>query len=94
MRKILLAVTLAAICTDANAVLQCANTDYGESGQWYVGQSRDVLNKVDVEGAIFCVATGAELAYVQKHFTGLRWRSGAGEVFWTGDDAAFILENL
>ena len=98
MNRILLLLLLA-FSTHASAVLVCANDTYSEHGQWYVGQSADAtLGQIDTDGIVWCYATGAELAYVQRTLTGLRGVSTssktAGEIWWEGDDAAFILNNL
>lgn len=40
------------------------------------------------------MADGAELAWIKKNFEGLRMSVNAEPVHWTGEDAAFILNNL
>jgi hypothetical protein len=88
---------LLAFSTHAGAVLVCGNDTYSEHGQWYVGQSADAtLGQIDTDGIVWCYATGAELAYVQRTFTGLRGLSNktVGEIWWAREDAVFILDNL
>ena len=96
MNRILLLLLLA-FSTHASAVLVCGNDTYSEHGQWYVGQSADAtLGQIDTDGIVWCTASGNELAYVQRTFTGLRGLSNktANDVWWTGEDAVFILDNL
>jgi len=96
MNRILLLLLLA-FSTHASAVLVCGNDTYSEHGQWYVGQSADAtLGQIDTDGVVWCYATGAEMTYVQKTFTGLRGLSSrtVSQVWWEGDDAVFILNNL
>ena len=89
---------LLAFSTHASAVLVCANDTYDEHGQWYVGQSADAaLGQIDTVGDVWCYATGAELNYIKNDFTGLHLRTGAKTIdlmWWQGEDAAFILNNL
>lgn len=89
---------LLAFSTHASAVLVCANDTYDEHGQWYVGQSADnAFAQVDTVGDVWCYATGAELTYARNNFSGLRMRTGGKTVdimWWQGEDAVFILNNL
>jgi hypothetical protein len=76
----------------------CANDTYDEHGQWYVGQSaNDAFAQVDTIGDVWCYATDAELTYIKGNFSGLRLRTGktaVGLMWWQGEDAAFVLNNL
>ena len=89
---------LLAFSTRASAVLVCANDTYSEHGQWYVGQSADTaLGQIDTFGDVWCYATDAELTYIKGNFSGLRMHTAKTAVnlmWWQGDDAAFILNNL
>lgn len=100
MRKTLLAVCLTlAVSAPASAALMCVNETYDEYANWHIGEPHP---DIPTEGALWCVATSAELAYIQRHYTGLRSRIGAttqggngnSVIIWQGDDAAFILDNL
>jgi hypothetical protein len=97
MNRVLLLVLLA-FSTHASAALVCANDTYDEQGVWYVGQSTvDALGQIDTVGDVWCYATGAELAYIKSNFSGLRLLTGRtppGLMWWQGEDAAFILNNL
>jgi hypothetical protein len=97
--KRILALALFVASFPASAALVCANNDYAEYAVWRIGQSADVLFAVDTDGAVWCEASEAELGYIQKTFAGLRWHngkdlSGNAVIFWQGDDAAFIIDNL
>ena len=89
---------LLAFSTHASAVLVCANDTYSEHGQWYVGQSADTaFGQIDTVGDVWCYATATELSYVKTNFSGLRLvtgRTSPGIMWWQGDDAVFILNNL
>jgi len=83
----------------ADAALICGNDDYAEHAVWYVGQDPNLIKVVSSAGdfstaPVFCEATGAELAYIQKNFTGIKGRKNSGVVSYRGDDATFIIENL
>ncbi len=94
-----LAIAAAFAAPNANAVLTCANDTQGLGAQWHVGE-RYPFNGVDSEtGTRWCMASGQELVYIQNRFTGLRGRvgkqlDGSTEIWWQGEDAAFILDNL
>lgn len=94
--KWILAIALLAASFSASAVLVCANDTYGEHGSWHVGEPTTQLDQVDLADDVWCEASGAELAYVQHNFSGLRARLGksVASVMWSGDDAIFILANL
>jgi len=95
--KCILAIALLVASFPASAVLLCANDDYDQHGYWYVGQSQSFT--LDTIGDLWCEATGAELTYIQRNFSGLRMRTGKNTeggvmVIWEGADAAFIINNL
>jgi hypothetical protein len=96
MKRTLLALALLALSASASASLTCNNDDFGQHATWFVGQDAGVLDVVSTDGAVWCVATGSELAYIQQHFTGLRGYSARGSpgIVWSSDDASFILDNL
>ena len=90
---------LLAFSTHASAVLVCANDTYDEHGQWYVGQSADAaLGQIATVGDVWCYATDAELTYIKGNFSGLRMHTAAKTavnlMWWQGEDAVFILNNL
>lgn len=96
MNRLLALAALLTLSLDASAALVCAD-DYGNRGQWYVGQNADVaLGAIADDSTAWCMATGAELAYIRSNFTGLRQHTtkGLGVTIWQGEDAAFILGNL
>ena len=96
MNRVLLLLLLA-FSSHASAVLVCANDTYDEHGQWYVGQSADAaFGQIDTVGDVWCYATGAELNYIKGNFSGLRLLTGRTPsiMWWQGDDAVFILNNL
>lgn len=97
MNRVLLLLLLI-FSTHASAGLVCGNDTYNEHGVWYVGQSADdAFGQVDTVGDVWCYATGAELTYIKTNFSGLRLLTGKtppGVMWWQGDDAAFILNNL
>ena len=93
MRKSLVfAVLLLALSFNASAALSCG--DSTGSATWSVGQTTLAFDALGVDNEVWCMAYGKELHYVQTNFPGIRWRSGASVMFWSGDDAAFIIENL
>jgi hypothetical protein len=94
--KRILAIALLAASFPASAALVCGNDDWGQIVTWRIGDQRP---DIETDGAFWCVATGAELKYVQQNYTGLRMRLGRtlqGSVYmdWDVEDAAFIINNL
>jgi hypothetical protein len=66
-----------------------------------MGDAADALDQIDgsPSDAVWCQASGAELAYIKKNFSGLHGRNGTSldgltVTTWSGPDAVFILENL
>jgi hypothetical protein len=99
--KRILAIALLAASFPASAALVCANDEYSETGVWRLGDAATVLDQIDSSpsDAVWCQASGAELAYIKKNFTGLHGRNGTSlDGFtlstWSGADAVFIIENL
>jgi hypothetical protein len=93
--KCSLALALFALSLPAHAVLACYIESLGTNIEWTVGNQ--------FHGAwsnpLYCWANGAELIYIQQHFSGVRMHVGsnaAGQqlVVWMGDDADFIVNNL
>jgi hypothetical protein len=100
MRRIL-AIVLLAASLPTSAALVCANDEYGEHRVWRVGDAADVLDQIDgsPSDAVWCQASGAELAYIKKNFSGLHGRNGTSldgltVTTWSGAEAVFILDNL
>ena len=104
MKRTLAAIAIAvAFAAPADARLFCSNdTEYLD---WYVGQSEPNVDIVDAlldptfRADLWCYGSGYELAYVQANYPGVRQRvgktaEGKRETYWSGDDAAFILDNL
>lgn len=106
--RTVLALILAALAANANAVLVCTSTDDhfddADAGQfdqivltatWYVGHPTPSLD-IGAEQYLTCAATGNELAYIRANFAGLpmRGNSNSRVVIWHGDNARFILDNL
>ncbi len=91
-----LALALLALSFPAHAVLTCYVESLDTNINWTVG------NKF--YGAwtspMYCYANGAELTYIEQHFTGLRGRTGTNVdgaqplVTWFDNDADFIVNNL
>jgi hypothetical protein len=99
MNRTLLAAALLSFSVTSSAALVCQNETYGQHAVWRVGDSAAALDAVDRDGVVSCEAHDAELTYIAQNFTGLRLRNGHNLdrkriVFWTGDDAVFILNNL
>jgi hypothetical protein len=99
--KRILAIALLAASFPASAALVCSNDEYSETGVWRVGDAATVLDQIDSipSDAVWCQASGAELTYIKKNFTGLHGRNGTSlDGFtlstWSGADAVFIIENL
>ena len=95
--KRILAIALLVVSFPASAVLFCANDDYNQQGTWYVGQPQSFT--LNTTGDVWCQANGAELTYIQQHFTGLRIHTGKNTqgvvaVIWEADDVVFIINNL
>jgi hypothetical protein len=93
--KCSLALALFALSLPAHAILACYIESLGTNIEWIVG------NKFNGawSSPLYCYANGAELTYIQQHFTGLRMHVGpnvGGQqiVAWMGDDADFIVNNL
>lgn len=92
----LLGALLLSLSLPAHAALVCDGGGY--SLTWQVGQP---LNTTGMSPE-YCYATGEELLYIERHFSGLRQRVGpkVGQdfpdngVIWYGDDAQFIVSNL
>jgi hypothetical protein len=87
------------LAAPAHARLICANDDQGAVAAWSIGQNGAVFDAISTDGALWCTAAGPELRYIQANFPGLRYRTGvnsrgASQVWWLGEDAAFIIENL
>jgi len=99
--KRILAIALLAASFPASAALVCANDEYGEHGVWRVGDAADVFDQIDSSpsDAVWCQASGAELTYIKRNFTGLHGRNGTSLdgftlTTWSGAEAVFILDNL
>jgi hypothetical protein len=99
--KRLIAIALLAASFPASAALVCSNDEYDEHGIWRVGDAAGVLDQIDgsPSDAVWCQASGAELAYIKKNFSGLHGRNGTSldgvtVITWSGADAVFILDNL
>jgi len=105
--KALLIAALFAVAGLAHAELTCYNlNDNTNIATWTVGQPRDAFDNLDGDENLTCFAQGKELAYIQQHFSGLRMRTlpsvrdvqypqrSPTYVYWDGDDALFIVENL
>ena len=95
-RRRLLAV-LALLATQAQAGVLCdVFTDADDPGftiKWSVGKPSPGY-AVDSDTFVECFISGSELQYVQSKFSGIVLRNGAQSVFYTGDTARFILNNL
>lgn len=56
--------------------------------------------QLDVTQRSYCWADGPELNYIQSHFSGLPMRTskdamdGNPTVYWTGESAEFLLDNI
>jgi hypothetical protein len=102
MRKIMLTALVAlsslmALSFNAQAALICWDAS-GNTATWHVGDTVNPFNVLDDTGA-YCLAYGNELAYLNANFTGLHGRKGnpvegVKITTFTGDDAAFIIDNL
>ncbi len=99
--KRILAIALLAASFPASAALVCANDEYGDRAIWRVGDAANVLDQIDgsPSDAVWCWASGAELTYIKKNFTGLHGRNGTSLdgftlTTWSGAEAVFILDNL
>ena len=97
MKRRLTMLLMLAFCSTANAALVCDVYDDEGSGPtvtWKVGQPTLDYQLFD-DMHVDCYATGAELSYIRQHFTSVRMRDGTGHaVFWSDDDARYILNNL
>ena len=95
-RRRLLAV-LALVATQAQAGVLCdVFTDTDDPGftiKWSIGKPSPGY-AVDSNVFVECFINGAELQYVQNKFSNIVVRENAGNVFYTGDMARFILNNL
>ena len=92
-KSLIFAALLLALSFNASAVLSCGDGT-GQSATWSVGQPTLAFDVLGIDNDVWCMAYGKELHYVQTNFSGIRMRSGASVMFWAGDDAAFIIENL
>lgn len=94
MKHLIIATALAAASSQAGAALICSNYTDHTAATWYTTYPTSVLDSVDTVGDVECYADGNELTFIRQRFPNLRMRTGSGPVYWRGDDAAFILENL
>jgi len=94
MKRLIFVVGLAAFSAQAGAALICSNYTDGTAATWYTSYDPSVLDVVDTNGDVACYADGPELTFIRQKFPNMRNRIGSGPVYWRGDDAAFILENL
>jgi hypothetical protein len=90
MIRNLLVVALLAASAPASAELYC-NNDQNQQVQWTLGQTVPYVDTYD--SSFYCWANGAELAFIRSKFTNVRMTSYS-LVFWVGDDAVFIYDNL
>lgn len=90
-------IALALVATQAQAGVLCdVFTDADDPGftiKWSVGKPSPGY-AVDSNEYVECFISGAELQYVQNKFSGIVIRNSANNVFYTGDTARFILNNL
>jgi hypothetical protein len=99
MKPLLLAVLLA-LAAPAGATLTCNDSLDNAYVKWNLGQSWDGYDVLNInDPGLVCFADGKELTYIQRNFTGLRGRNtpeldGTQGIYWQGDDAVFIVNNL
>lgn len=63
--------------------------------EWQLGQGRFVDQRLgtDPEAMLMLIANGPELEYLHQHMTGVPF-ANRKQCVWTGDMAAFIVNNL
>jgi hypothetical protein len=90
MIRRLFVVALLAASAPASAELYC-NNDQNQQVEWTLGEQVPYVDTNDV--GFYCWANGQELTFIKSKFTNIRM-SSYSLVFWVGDDATFIYDNL
>jgi hypothetical protein len=104
--KSLLAIIAVLIVAPAQATLFCYDEQSATGFEWNAGQFYETKYdphtgwlQLDVDQKSYCWANGPELGYIESHFSGLPLRinkamDGNPTVYWTGESAEFLLDNL
>ncbi len=90
MIRRLFIVALLAASAPASAELYC-NNDQNQQVEWTLGEPVPYADTYQT--SFYCWANGQELAFIRSKFTNVRM-SSYSLVFWVGDDAVFIYDNL
>ena len=99
MRRTLIAAILLALTANAHAAFLIYDETAESNAIWYVGQPRPTLDGYNYGDAMYCQAWDNELMFIQRHYTGIRTRSGPTAqgvtiVSWLDEDCEFLLGNL
>lgn len=66
----------------------------GRTRTWSLGESAFSLRIISSQGLRVVKADGDELRFIRDHFRGIPLHELAVPVAWSGDDAAFVINNL
>jgi len=97
--RTLLAAILLALTANANAAFLIYDQTLGTNVIWRVGDPRPTIDGYNYGDSMVCQAWDNELMYIQRHYAGIRMRSGlnsqgASLVTWIDDDCEFLFNNL
>jgi len=98
MRTLLAAITLA-LAANANAAFMIYDQTVGSNVTWRVGDPRPTIDGYNYGDSMVCQACDNELMYIQRHYAGIRMRSGPNSqgallVTWIDDDCESLFNNL